>query len=77
MKNKFEHFYDWLCDVSSPILVALFGVCIFFLLKIVFGFALVDAEGYILIGSLALAFFVLVVLAVCSVIEWRILKKGE
>lgn len=77
MKDKFDSFYDKLCDALTPTVVALIAVCVFFIVKLLAGTALVTAEVCVMCGSLALAYIVLAFWSVCTFIVWNIDKKKE
>jgi len=77
MKDKFDSFYDKLCDALTPTVVALTAVCVFFIVKLLAGTALVTAEVCVMCGSLALAYIMLTFWGVCTLIARHIDKKKE
>lgn len=77
MKDKFDSFYDKLCDALTPIVVVLTAVCMFFVVKILTGAALVTAEVCVMCGSLVLAYIMLTFWGVCTLIARHLDKKRE
>lgn len=77
MKDKFDSFYDKLCDTLTPIVVVLTAVCVFFIVKLLAGTALVTAEVCVMCGSLALAYIMIAFWCVCTFIVLHINKKKE
>lgn len=75
--TKFEKFYEWLCDWMHRLMIGCLIPAFFFIFKAMFGYALVDAEFYVIIIGMSMAYAVFFLWGICSAIRYTQLNQKE